>query len=324
MTLEAPLWIQLGTFASQNDRLLIDTLLAAGVLDGRADPVTVLPASGDLAATPNASSLAVDVAPGVCVVTGTDQTRQGKYVCRSTAIQTVALSPRPAAGQSRIDVIFAQVLDSSSGIVITPGTDGWIIDKVTGVPSGSSPAVPAAPTSSLILAQALVASTGGGTLLPGDITDRRVRALSRNSPIAKQWRATTAPATVDDFFAQAGLRSIPGAQIPIVTYTPNVPVTFHAHVGVAAIALNHAVAFTVELLQNGVTSVWSGPQSAAIVVTSAGLTAEGHFTYTYTIPAPGSYTARIVGQAYQSQNVTTKAAGSWLTAQWSDIAGPTG
>jgi hypothetical protein len=183
--------------------------------------------------------------------------------------------------------------------------------------------VPAAPSSSLVLAQVAVAS-GGGTLTAANITDRRVRALSRTSPIAKQWRAVTAPATVDDFFAQAGLRSIPGAQIPITTYTPGVTVTFHAHVGLAAIALNHAAAFAVELLLNGVTSVWAGPQSSAIVVTSAGLTAEGHYTYSYTIPNPGTYTARIVGQAYQSQNVTTKAAASWLTAQWSDIAGPNG
>jgi hypothetical protein len=324
MTLEAPLWIQLGTFASQNDRLLIDTLLAAGVLDGRADPVTVLPASGDLACAPNGSSLAVDVAAGVAVVTGTDQTRQGKYVCRSTATQTVALSPRPAAGQSRIDVIFAQVLDSSSGIVITPGTDGWIIDKVTGVPSGSSPAVPAAPTSSLILAQVLVSSTGGGTLLSTDITDRRVRALSRSSPIGKVWRSVTAAATVDDFFAQSGFRSIPGAQIAITTYTPGVVVTFHAHVSVTAVAIQNACAFGVEMLTGGSTVLWDSPQQASIVVTSAALTAEGHYSYTYTIANPGSYTARIVGQTYQANNMTTKANASWLTCQWSDIAGPTG
>ena len=324
MTLEAPLWIQLGTFASQNDRLLIDTLLADGVSDGRADPVAVLPASGDLACAANGSTLSVDVAPGVAVITGTDQTRQGKYVCRSTATQNVPLSPRPAGGQTRIDVIYAQVLDSSSGIVITPGTDGWVLGVVAGTPSGSTPTVPAAPTSSLVLAQVNVASAGGTTLAASDITDRRHRALSKTSPIGKVWHAVTAPATADDYFDPPGGRSIPGAVITVNTYTPNVTVTLAAHVEVSAAQLNDACGFWGQVLIGTSSILWSGPQSAGITVNNSSLIAAGHYSYTYTIAAPGYYTVRIVGQTYQARNVTTRGANSWLTCQWSDIAGPNG
>ena len=317
MTLEAPLWIQLGSFASQNDRLLIDTLTTDGVLDGRADPVTVLPASPDLACTPNIATLSVDVAAGVAVITGTDQTRQGKYVCRSTATTTVALDPRPAGGQTRIDIIYAQVLDSSSGIVITPGTDGWVIGKVTGVPSGSSPTVPNPPTSSLVLAQVNVTAAGGGTLTDGDITDRRHRALSRGAPIAKQLKTqTVAMSGANDFFSSAGPRAVPNADIFFTTYTPNVPLVMAGavRIGAEATAWIH---FQI-LVGTGPTVLYESNESFMIAPGSS-----GSMQHTFVVVAPGSYWLHMIGNT-GAANVTVVGGWAWTSATWFDIAGPTG
>lgn len=189
MALEVPVWVQRGDFPSHLDRLLVDTLFDVGVLDAQTAPaVNPPPASFDLRVVPNASRLAVDVAPGVAVIAGSDQTRQGKYVCRSTAVETVDLDPRPSTGLTRRDLVFARVRDSSSGIDIPPGSDGWVVDKVTGVPSGSSPQVPATPTSAIALAYAVVAAGADVTLAPGDVVDLRRRARMR-AP-AQGWHPT--------------------------------------------------------------------------------------------------------------------------------------
>jgi hypothetical protein len=177
MALETPLWIQSGSFSSLADRTLIDTAWTAGVLDAQAAPtVNPPPGSTDLKVAPNATVLAVDVAAGSAIIAGGDQTRQGKYVCRNNAVTTVAIAPRPATGLSRLDLVYAQVVDTSAGI---GGTDGWYIQAATGVPSGSSPALPALPVSSIPLAQVNVAAGTNATFATTDITDLRVRARSR-------------------------------------------------------------------------------------------------------------------------------------------------
>jgi hypothetical protein len=182
MTLETPVWLQHGSFAAQADRTLIDNLYTAGVLDPQATPtpnVVVAASSTQLQVNPNASSLAVDVSAGVCVINGTDQTNQGKYVCRNTAVVTLALTARPASGNTRIDLVYAQVSDSAAGVA--GGTDNWILGVVTGTPSTGTPSVPALPTSALALARVTVASGAGATIgsVAGDaLVDARVRARS--------------------------------------------------------------------------------------------------------------------------------------------------
>jgi hypothetical protein len=175
MTLETPVWLQQGSFPAYQDRLLISALVNPGIPDGPADPVPVPPIVGDLAVTPDASTLSVDVAPGVCFVNGTDQTRQGVYACRNTASVNVPLAARPASGLVRTDLVYAQVIDTSTGIT---GTDGWNIAAATGVPAGSNPVTPNLPNSALALARVNVTATGGTTFVAGDITDLRVRATS--------------------------------------------------------------------------------------------------------------------------------------------------
>lgn len=170
MALEVPLWIQNGKFPSYSDRTLITTLLSPGIPE-RPITAAIPPTVGDLKATLTSTTPpVVNVAAGTVVVNGTDQTRQGEYVCRSTTDVQVNLDARPASG-SRQDLIFARVIDTSAGVT---GTDGWIIDKVSGTAAATNPAVPAAPSSSESLASVLVPS-GAGAIT---ITDLRRRALS--------------------------------------------------------------------------------------------------------------------------------------------------
>lgn len=175
MALDTPLWIQQGQFSSQLDRLLISTVMRHGIPDSPDDPSPVIPSVDDLRCTPNPGRLAIDIAPGTAVIGGTDQVRQGNYLCRSTSVETVDLDPRPASGQTRRDLIYAQVMDSSAGV---GGFDGWKLDKVTGVPTGATPIVPAGPPSSMGLANVLVTASGGATVTQAEITDMRRRSTS--------------------------------------------------------------------------------------------------------------------------------------------------
>jgi hypothetical protein len=175
VALDTPLWIQQGQFSSQLDRLLISTIMRPGIPDNPDDPNPVLPTVNDLRCTPNPGRLAIDVAAGTVVIAGTDQVRQGNYVCRSTAVESIDLDPRPASGQSRRDLIYAQVQDSSAGV---EGIDGWLISRVTGVPTGATPIVPAVPPSGFALANVLVTASGGATVTQGEITDTRRRSTT--------------------------------------------------------------------------------------------------------------------------------------------------
>lgn len=159
MTLLAPLWLQnlASGFTASGDRQIIDALLTPGVL-----------ASGDLKVTPRATGtpLSVDVAPGRCVIEGTDTAGQGSYLAGSDATVNIALAAQPPTGQARIDLIVAQVRDSS----ITGSDDDWQLVAVTGTPTSGTPVVPTAPASSLVLAQIKV---DGPTVTSGWITDKR-------------------------------------------------------------------------------------------------------------------------------------------------------
>ncbi|HEY2300783.1 MAG TPA: hypothetical protein VGH66_02765 [Acidimicrobiales bacterium] len=319
MTLETPVWIQSGSFPSRMDRLLVDTVMGAGVLDGRPDPVTVLPASTALKVAPNASTLAVDVSAGVGVIAGTDQTNQGKYVCRSTATQTVTINPRPASGQSRLDLIYAQVVDTSAGI---SGTDGWSLGVVTGTPSGSAPQLPAVPASAIRLAQVSVVAGTATTFAPSDITDLRVRALSRLSPIPKQFNCVGAFASGAVVAAAGSDTAIPGAELQnLVTYTPNVPVLC---TGVCrADGTNTALTKIVALVGLGPTQQGTTANAMHIAVAAG---ASSYPSGVIVLPTPGSYWLRLqVAPTAGGGNLAVQASPfTGITLSWWDIAGPTG
>lgn len=158
--LDQPLWLQNSTYPAALDRALIASALETGVLG-----------AGELAVTQRGAgaNMSVDVAPGRVVVPMTDAPNQGSALCRSTAVNNLTVTGAPGAGLSRIDLVIARVYDAS---LIGGSINGWQLEIVTGTPA-SSPAAPASPVSSLVLAQIAVAA-GQATVTNANITDRRV------------------------------------------------------------------------------------------------------------------------------------------------------
>lgn len=111
-----------------------------------------------LRVTTGTSGLTVSVAPGLCVVPGTDSVAQGPYVVASDDDEDVTLDTADGS-QGRYDLIVAKVIDS--------GVDPeYQITKVTGTPA-PTPALPTTPASSLRLASVLVPALANG---PEDLT----------------------------------------------------------------------------------------------------------------------------------------------------------
>ena len=175
MTLKAPLWEQNDTYSATQDRQLIDALWSAGVV-GVSDLIVSQRGAG--------ANMSVDVAAGSAVVAGTDTTGQGKYLCKSDAVVNVSLATAPSTGQTRIDLIIAQVRDSDA---IGGANNDWQIVAVTGTAATTGTQVaPATPASSLVLAQITVGPVVT-TIVNANITDERlgvVVAGSSGAPLA--------------------------------------------------------------------------------------------------------------------------------------------
>lgn len=155
MTLERPLWMQKadpGDPDIEYSARLMRALPDAVFDEGRV-------ASTHLVATERGAgaNTSVDISAGLVVVEGNDESNQGKYLLRNTATYNLAMPAKPAAGQSRVDLVVARVRDAQAG-----GGDGasdadWVIESVQGS-AVADPAVPAAPTvpdSSVALASVL-------------------------------------------------------------------------------------------------------------------------------------------------------------------------
>lgn len=163
MTLELPTWIGgngANQYSARLDRRIIDLVFTEGVID---------PGSGGLEVTERGAGAnnSVDVAAGSVIVGGDDQADQGKYLCKSTATENVALSSAPGTN-ARIDLIVAQVRDSEAG---GPAGDDWIIDVVEGAVA-ASPSAPATPDSAVALAEVL-RTNGDTSITDSMITDVR-------------------------------------------------------------------------------------------------------------------------------------------------------
>jgi hypothetical protein len=152
------LWMQNLDYPARLDRVFADNIWTAGVLGGSSFEVT-----------PSApAALTVDVAAGVAVVAGADQTAQGKYLVRKQTPETgLAISAAPGSGQ-RNDLIVLEVRDpNASG----PSGDDVRLLVVEGTPS-TSPVDPTPPDTCLVLARVRVPS-GTGTITSALIDDLR-------------------------------------------------------------------------------------------------------------------------------------------------------
>ena len=114
-------------------------------------------------------SMTVNVNSGHCVIQGSGAT-QGAYICTNDADDTVVLDA-PHATLARKDIVIGRVYDADDGV--TGSGYQFLLDKVTGTPSGS-PAVPSTPTDALLLAVVAVAAGGATVISNANITDSRV------------------------------------------------------------------------------------------------------------------------------------------------------
>ena len=164
-----PNWLQNVDYPARIDRVLYDNLWEQGVIGDTSFAVTQR-------GTP---SMAVDVAAGVAIVTGTDQSFQGKYLCRAEAVTAnVTIAAAPGSG-TRYDIVVVQVRDTNAG---GPAGDDARVFVVQGTASGS-PVDPTIPTSSIPLARVRVPS-GTGSITNALIDNLRVeaRVIGATSP----------------------------------------------------------------------------------------------------------------------------------------------
>jgi microcystin-dependent protein len=175
-------WLQNVDYPARIDRVLYDNLWEQGVIGASSFAVTQRP-------TP---SMAVDVAAGVAVVTGTDQSFQGKYLCRSESADTnIAIAAAPGSG-ARYDIVVVQVRDTNAG---GPAGDDARVFVVQGTAS-ATPVDPTIPTSSIPLARVRVPS-GTGSITNALIDNLRVeaRVVGATTPSGSlmPFAGTTAP-----------------------------------------------------------------------------------------------------------------------------------
>lgn len=162
MTEQSPSYLQNACTTARGDRMVTASLVCE-------EGVAHLDA-GSLLVTDGASGLQVSVAAGAGFVDGTQIANQGTYHVFNDAAKTLTASAADPT-DDRIDLVVARVYDSEySGAL-----DEWRLELVTGAAS-PSPAPPALPANSLVLAELLI-NAGSSTIAPGDITDARVSAV---------------------------------------------------------------------------------------------------------------------------------------------------
>jgi hypothetical protein len=155
MTRFAPLWQQANSYPATLDRSLISTIYPnGGIVSGQASAV--------------ANTMNVSIAPGTLVVPL--QSGQGAALCRWDAGEVVTLPASPPSGQSRIDLVIAQVRDNA---LDAGANNDFIFTSVTGTAVVSGPVAPALPTNAFAVATVLV---------PGAVANLNTATLTRVAP----------------------------------------------------------------------------------------------------------------------------------------------
>ena len=114
------------------------------------------------------ANMSVDVAAGGAVIDGSENTHQGHYHFYVDAVENLVIAAADAT-YPRIDLVVAKIEDSE----YSGATDAGSLAVVAGTPA-ASPAEPAAPANSLVLAAVAVAA-GATSVVNANITDRRAR-----------------------------------------------------------------------------------------------------------------------------------------------------
>lgn len=180
MALSRPIWLQNGSYSARLDRTFADVLFTEGVIN---------PGGGDLlvserAAGPNNT---VDIAVGIAVVEGDDETNQGKYVVRNDAVVNLPFTPAPTS-DARIDLVILEINDSTAGSLRTPA-DLANFRVIAGVASGA-PVAPALPDTAIALAEVL-RTTGDSFIDNSMITDERAPASQQTFTVNSRFEVVT-------------------------------------------------------------------------------------------------------------------------------------
>jgi hypothetical protein len=118
-----------------------------------------------------ASSMTVSLAPGTAAVPL--QAGQGAALCRWDAAEVVTIGAAPASGQTRIDLICAQVRDNA---LDSGGNNDFVMTVTPGTAAASNPATPATPTNAKALWSITVVGASAN-LAGATLTDLRAKTL---------------------------------------------------------------------------------------------------------------------------------------------------
>jgi hypothetical protein len=180
MALSVPIWLQNGTYSARLDRTFADVLFTEGIIDPGGGQYEV----SERGTGPNNT---VDIAVGIAVVGGDDESNQGKYVVRNDAVVNLPFSPAPTS-DSRIDLVILEINDSTAGNLRVPA-DVANLRVVVGT-AGVSPVVPAVPVTAIALAEVL--RTSGDSFIDDSmITDLRAPASQQTFTVNSRFEAVT-------------------------------------------------------------------------------------------------------------------------------------
>lgn len=164
-TFAQPLYGQTGSYAAQQDRLLIEGLAVRSGVGNILSTTT-----GDLAvATTGVANASVTIAAGHVWIPGSSG--QGFYYAYNDAAITVTLAAN-ASGSTRNDLIYVSVSDPN----LSTGLPNVQIVTLAGTPGGGVPSLPASNATPLASIAVPTGFTSGTTVTAGWITDRRTKA----------------------------------------------------------------------------------------------------------------------------------------------------
>ena len=174
---QPPTWLQNGSYSARMDRNLVDLFFTEGVLAPGAGNYEVLET------TPLSNSVAISA--GRAVVTGDDESNQGKYLCVSESTLNLPLSAAPVSN-SRIDLVYLRVNDPVAG---GPAGNNATIEVLTGT-AAPSPVAPSTPTTAIPLAEIL--RTAGDTYVDqAMITDVRPTSSGQTFTVRSNFEILT-------------------------------------------------------------------------------------------------------------------------------------
>ena len=239
-----PSWLQNGSHPAENDRLTMQAIVSSTGTIG----------SSSLAVTQNGTpNMSVNIASGWAGIVGTYQSNMGTYIVFNDATVNATIATANPTNP-RIDLVCLTVSDA----FYTGSTNTVAVNVVTGT-AAVSPAVPATPTNSIVLAQIAVAAATT-SIVTANITDRRIAAssnLSSSSYISFNTQTgTTYTTTLADAFKIVTLNNASAIALTIppassVAYTAGTEIHFSQY-GAGQVTISGGSGVTI--LSTGATS----------------------------------------------------------------------